>query len=72
MSGIEYGKGEEEEIIVADDPVEFARRTVELLQDGHRREAIGQRGLDFVRRNFDWNQIIKRLETVYRECLAFS
>jgi glycosyltransferase involved in cell wall biosynthesis len=66
------GAREEEEIIVADDPKEFAQRTVELLQNGHRRKAIGQRGMDFVRRNFDWNQIIKRLETVYQECIAFS
>jgi glycosyltransferase involved in cell wall biosynthesis len=66
------GAREEEEIIVADDPEEFAQRTVELLQNGHQRKAMGQRGMDFVRRNFDWNQIIKRLETVYEECIAFS
>jgi glycosyltransferase involved in cell wall biosynthesis len=51
---------------------EEEQRTVELLQNGHQRKAMGQRGMDFVRRNFDWNQIIKRLETVYEECIAFS
>lgn len=66
------GARPEKEIIVADDPAEFAQRTVELLKDGHRRKAVGQKGLDFVRRNFGWDQIIGRLETVYQECLSFS
>jgi glycosyltransferase involved in cell wall biosynthesis len=60
----------EEEIIVADDPAEFAQRTIELLKDGDRRKTMGQKGLDFVRRNFSWNQIIGRLEAVYQECLS--
>lgn len=62
----------EEEIIVADTPEDFARRTIELLRNGSLRNAIGQRGLDFVRRNFNWDQIIEKLEKVYQECLGES
>jgi len=62
----------EEEIIVADDPVEFAERTIALLKDGHRRKAVGQKGLDFVRRNFSWSQIIENLEAVYQQCIPPS
>ncbi|MHC4637945.1 MAG: glycosyltransferase family 4 protein [Planctomycetota bacterium] len=64
------GARAEEEIILADDPVEFAERTVELLRDGRRRKLIGQKGLEFVRRNFGWDKIIEHLETVYQEILS--
>ena len=60
----------DEEIIVADNPVEFAQRTIELLKDGHRRKTIGQKGVAFVRRNFGWDQIMERLQTVYQQCLT--
>lgn len=64
------GASPEEEIIVADDPEEFAQRTVELLKDRNQRESISKKGLDFVRRNFSWEQIMGRLETIYEECLS--
>jgi glycosyltransferase involved in cell wall biosynthesis len=57
------------EIIIADDPEEFAQRTVELLRDGHRRESISKKGIDFVRRNYSWEQIMDRLEAIYQACL---
>jgi glycosyltransferase involved in cell wall biosynthesis len=63
------GAGAHEEIIVADNPEEFADRTIELLQNGYLRRTISERGLDFVRRNFSWEQIIGRLEKIYQECL---
>ena len=58
------------EIIIADNTEDFARYTVELLEDGDRRRSIGLGGLDFVRRNFGWKEIIGRLETLYQECLS--
>lgn len=64
------GAKHDEEIIVADDPEEFARRTVELLQDGQQRKSISQRGLDFIRRNHDWEEIIGRLENIFQNCLS--
>jgi glycosyltransferase involved in cell wall biosynthesis len=64
------GAGPEEEIIVADSPEEFARRTVELLEDGGRRQSLSERGLEFVRLNHGWDQIIHRLESVYEDCLS--
>jgi len=66
------GARPEKEIIVADSPEEFARRTVELLEDGHRRKSVSKKGLDFVRLKYGWEQIIGRLETVYEECLSSS
>jgi glycosyltransferase involved in cell wall biosynthesis len=57
-----------EEIIVADEPEEFAQHTLDLLQNGHRRKAISQKGLKFVWQNFDWEHIITRLENIYQDC----
>ena len=64
------GAAPEEELIVADSPEEFARRTIELLEDGRRRQCLSERGLEFVRRNHGWDQIIRRLESVYEDCLS--
>lgn len=64
------GARPEKEIIVADSPEDFAERTIELLQDGHRRKIISQNGIDFVRCKFSWEQIIRKLESVYLGCLS--
>jgi len=64
------GARPEKEIIVADSPNDFAERTVELLQDGYLRKTISQRGLDFLRSNFSWEQNIEKLEKIYQECLS--
>jgi glycosyltransferase involved in cell wall biosynthesis len=64
------GATHDKEIIIADDPEKFAQRTVELICNGQYRQSVGQKGLDFVRRNFSWDQIIKRLESVYQDCLS--
>ena len=64
------GARPEKEIIVADSPNDFAERTVELLQNGYLRKTISQRGLDFVRSNFSWEQNIEKLEKIYQGCLS--
>jgi glycosyltransferase involved in cell wall biosynthesis len=58
-----------EEILIADDPEEFAEITIEMLCDGNRRKTIGQRGTDFVRDNFSWEKAISQMETVYQQCI---
>lgn len=59
-----------EEVMVADNPEEFADRIIELLQNGHLRKIISKRGFDFVRLNFSWEKIIGNLEEIYQECLS--
>lgn len=63
--GAEAGKN----ILVEDDPGSFANRTIELLQDGQLRKTISDNALDFVRRNFSWEQAIDSLENWYRQYL---
>lgn len=58
------------EIIIADSTEDFARYTVELLEDGDRRKSVGLGGLEYVRRNFGWKEIIGRLESLYKGCLS--
>ncbi len=60
----------DEEIVVADSAEEFARRTVELLGDGKRRQYIRNKGLEFVRKKFGWEETIWKLETIYHDCLS--
>ncbi len=59
-----------EEIMVADNPEEFADRTIELLQNGHLRKTISERGFNFVKHNFDWEKVIAKLERIYQGCLS--
>jgi glycosyltransferase involved in cell wall biosynthesis len=66
------GAKHDDEIIVADGPEEFAQRAVELLQDGQKRKNIGMKGLDFIRRNHCWEEIIGKLENIFQESLSLT
>lgn len=59
-----------EQIIAADEPEEFADRTIEMLLDGNLRKTVGKRGTDFVRDNFSWAEAIKKTEEIYHQCLC--
>jgi len=59
-----------QDLIVADEPVEFARRVVELLRDPNQRQHIGQNGWRFVEEKFSWRSIIERLECIYDKMLT--
>lgn len=59
-----------EQIIIADDADEYADRTIELLRDSNRRTEVGQNGMDFVRTNFNWENSINKLESVYSNCVC--
>jgi glycosyltransferase involved in cell wall biosynthesis len=61
--GIEAIPGRD--LLVADEPPDFANRVIELLRDQERRRQIGQNGSAFVRRRFSWESIIVQLERVY-------
>jgi len=55
----------ERELAVADEPEDFARRTVELLRDEATRREMGQRARRFVEERYDWRLIVPLLEQVY-------
>jgi glycosyltransferase involved in cell wall biosynthesis len=53
------------EVILADEPGDFARSVAGLLNDADQREALGRTGLDFASAHYDWSAIVPRLETLY-------
>ena len=53
------------EVILADEPEDFARAVTELLQDADRRERLRQAGFDFASAHYDWSAIVPRLEAMY-------
>ncbi len=63
VEGIEFTPGEH--ALVADDPAEFARHVVALLDDVARRRAMGRAARELVVRRYDWQAIVPRLEAAY-------
>ena len=62
---IEVGK----DIVVADVPLDFAKKVISLLDDRERRDSVGRAGRQFVERNHDWTVVAARLEEVYTQSL---
>jgi sugar transferase (PEP-CTERM/EpsH1 system associated) len=53
------------ELLLADEPADFAARVLQLLADAPRREALGEAGNAFARANYGWDSLVPRLEAVY-------
>lgn len=54
-------------MIVVDEPQAMAQAIRELLQDRTRRQELGNRARDLVRRYYDWPVIVPRLIAAYRD-----
>lgn len=63
--GLEVKDGRE--LVIADQPEEFASVVVGLLKDSKRRLELGSAGRVLVKRLSDWSKITGRLEEVYAE-----
>ncbi len=55
-------------ILVGETAEELVAKTVNLLNDKIKREEIVHKEKEFVRRNFDWQDISSKLERVYENC----
>jgi len=55
------------DLLMADDPKEFAASVVELLKDPAHAEEIGKNGQDFVKKNFSLEAVMGRIEAAYGE-----
>lgn len=53
-------------LLTANNPDDFANKTVRLLEDAAERTAIGAAGREYVVRNHHWDLITEKLEEVYR------
>jgi sugar transferase (PEP-CTERM/EpsH1 system associated) len=61
--GIDTSEGEG--IVHADDPTEFANQVVALLDNPHKRTAVGAAGKQLVGVRYTWDRITRDLERVY-------
>ncbi len=59
--GVESGQ----QVVLADTPAEFAAAAVALLQDESVAAKLGRNAQCFVRRRYDWETIVPRLEDLY-------
>lgn len=57
----------EENIIIADDPKEFARRVIELLNDEELRNRIGANARKLMEEEYSWENMADMLNTVFRK-----
>lgn len=53
------------DVLVADGPAALAEKTLELLEQPARREAVGRAGRAYVEAHHDWRQIVSQLEEIY-------
>jgi glycosyltransferase involved in cell wall biosynthesis len=53
-------------LLVADEPRQFAARTVQLLKDSSLRSRLGSDGRALIQERYDWNVIARKLEFLYR------
>jgi sugar transferase (PEP-CTERM/EpsH1 system associated) len=53
-----------QEALFADDPADFAKLCLELMNDPARRTNLGENGRAFVVKNFDWRRVAPRLDQV--------
>ena len=63
MSGLETATGEE--LIVADNPLEFSQTVLALLDDPLKRQELSKAGRSYVERHHNWDQIAAQLEAIY-------
>jgi len=60
----------EKDIVIADAPREFARRTVDLLRSRGLRLALSQNGRQKVEKKYSWRQIVADLELTYERIVS--
>ena len=68
--GIELTEGEH--LLIADQPVEFAKKTVQLLQDEELRSKLGSNGRKLMVEKYDWRILAMKLDGIYRETCGLS
>jgi glycosyltransferase involved in cell wall biosynthesis len=56
----------------ADDPHDFAKSIIYLLDNPDKRAQIGKKAREFVETNHDWYSVIKHLEMIYMEVNEFN
>ncbi len=58
------------DVEVADDPIEFAEKTIDLLLNREKAEALGSKGYEFVKSRYDWDSIALLLDESLRAIIS--
>jgi polysaccharide biosynthesis protein PslH len=67
VSGLHLKNGKE--VLISDSLDGLAKETVKLLEDKKLRDRIGNEGQKFVKKNFDWREIVKLHDPIYERIL---
>jgi polysaccharide biosynthesis protein PslH len=59
----------EKDIIIEDEPVEFAKAILSLLSDREKQQGLGAAGRRFVEKNHNWDRITSELEVIYNRTI---
>jgi len=68
VEGIAIGPGQD--VLVADEPADFAAKVVALMRDEPRRREMAARGRALMEARYDWRVIAPALEDVYANALG--
>jgi len=68
--GLEFNPGQD--MSIADDPAEFAARSVELLEDGERRSRMAAAARQLVTERFSWERVARSVEQALESAPAAS
>lgn len=68
VSALQVADGKE--VLVAAEPVEFARRVLALLEDEALRKRIGSSGREYVEKHHDWRVVAEQLERIYQDAIG--
>jgi glycosyltransferase involved in cell wall biosynthesis len=56
-----------QELILSDEPEEFAQEVFDLLENPARRGKLGAAGQTFAQANYGWDALVPQLEKIYRD-----
>ncbi len=59
------GAVHDQDVLVAQEPDEFAEKVLRLLDDPHLRQSVGESGRNYVEQHYSWDRIVANLEEVY-------
>jgi glycosyltransferase involved in cell wall biosynthesis len=63
LEGIDARSGEE--VLVADDPQDFARAVLRLLREKELREKLSAQGRSLAVSHYDWKVVLNQMEAIY-------
>jgi len=59
-----------EDILIADDPYDFALNAVKMLENGYLRNRLVENGYKLVRKKYSWVSVVDDLERIYQSMIA--